>query len=52
MDFVIRDTGEVVLRPAVLDVRQLRGMLRREGRDAVSVEEMNRAVRERGRRSS
>ncbi len=52
VDFIMRDTGEVVLRPAVLDVRELRGMLCREGRPAVSVEEMNRAVRERGRRAS
>lgn len=52
VDFVMRDTGEVVLRPAVLDVRELRGMLCREGRPAVSVEEMNRAIRERGRRAS
>lgn len=48
VDFVVRESGEVVLRPAVLDVRQLRGRLRCEGRSPVSVEEMKRVVRERG----
>lgn len=52
VDFVMREGGEVVLRPAVLDVRELRGMLRCEGRPAVSIEEMRRVVRERGRRAS
>ena len=52
VDFVVRESGEVVLRPAVLDVRQLRGRLRRQGRTPVSVEEMKRAVRERGARGS
>lgn len=52
VDFVVRDNGEVVLRPAVLDVRELRGLLRREGADPVPIEEMDRVIRQRARRAS
>lgn len=52
VDFVVRDNGEVVLRPAVLDVRELRGLLRREGADPVAIEEMDRVIRQRARRAS
>lgn len=52
IDFVVREDGQVVMRPAVLDVRELRGLLRREGQPAVSIGEMNRAVRARSRGSS
>lgn len=48
VDFVFRDDGQVVLRPAVVDVRELKGLLRREGRPAITVEQMNEAVRTRG----
>lgn len=46
IDFVVRDDGEVVIRPAVTDLADLRGLLaRRDGR-ALTVEEMNAAIRE------
>jgi len=48
VDFVLRDDGQVVLRPAVVDVRELKGLLRCEGRSAITVEQMNEAVRKRG----
>lgn len=44
VDFVVQAEGEVVLRPATLDVRDLKGILRRPGRKPVSVERMRRAV--------
>lgn len=48
IDFVVRDDGQVVIRPAVLDVRALRGLLSRsEDREPVPVEEMKRVIRER-----
>ncbi len=47
IDFVVAEDGTVTLRPALLDVRDLRGLLRREGAHPVSVEAMNAAVRER-----
>lgn len=49
IDFVVRDSGEVVIRPAVVDVHELRGLLHRPGRTPVSLSEMNRAIRDRAR---
>ena len=46
IDFVVRDDGEVVIRPAVTDLTDLRGILaRRDGR-ALTVAEMNAVIRE------
>jgi len=51
VDFVVQDDGEVVLRPALEDVRRLKGILRRAGRAPVTLQEMNHVIREpRGRR--
>jgi AbrB family looped-hinge helix DNA binding protein len=47
IDFVVRDDGQVSIRPAVVDVHSLRGMLHRPGRAVVSVEQMKQAVRAR-----
>ena len=44
LDFVVESDGRVILRAATLDVRQLRGMLKRSGRKAVTLEEMDKAV--------
>jgi AbrB family looped-hinge helix DNA binding protein len=49
IDFVVGEDGTVTLRPALLDVRDLRGLLHREGARSVSVEAMNEAVRGRHR---
>lgn len=46
IDFVVRDDGEVVIRPAVADVRDLRGLLARRDGEALTIEEMNAAIRE------
>ena len=46
LDFVVESDGRVVLRAATLDIRQLRGMLRKKGRKAVSLEQMDRAIAE------
>jgi AbrB family looped-hinge helix DNA binding protein len=46
LDFVVESDGRVVLRPATVHVRELRGMLRRKGRKAVSLEQMDRAIAE------
>jgi len=45
IDFVVGDDGSVTLRPALLDVRDVRGLLRREGAEPVTVEAMNEAIR-------
>lgn len=50
IDFVVTGSGDVVVRNASLDVRELRGLLKRRRRRSVSVEEMNEAiVRQAGR---
>ena len=48
LDFVVQDDGDVLIRPAVEDVRRLKGMLHRPGRKPVSVAAMNQAIRKRG----
>jgi AbrB family looped-hinge helix DNA binding protein len=47
LDFVIEKDGRVVVRPANLDVRELKGLLHRPGMKPVTVEQMNSAVRKR-----
>ena len=44
VDFVISEQGEVTVLPVTVDVTELRGMLKRPGQRAVSVEEMNAAI--------
>jgi antitoxin PrlF len=46
VDFVIQDDGEVVVRPALGDVRALKGILPAPAQP-VSLEEMERAIRRR-----
>jgi AbrB family looped-hinge helix DNA binding protein len=50
IDFIVQEDGEVVLKPATLDVRDLAGVLHRPGMKAVSVEDMSRAIKGRFRR--
>jgi len=45
LDFTVDPAGRVVVELAAGDVRELRGMLHRPGRDSVSVEEMDEAIR-------
>ena len=51
LDFIIRDDGEVVLRPVVTDVRELKGLLHKPGRQPVSISAMQNAIRTRAGRS-
>jgi antitoxin PrlF len=51
IDFVIREDGEVYVRPVVLDVRELKGQMKKPARKPVSLEEMENAVRKRAGRS-
>jgi antitoxin PrlF len=52
LDFVVQDNGDVLIRPATEDIRRLKGLLHRPDRLPVSLGEMNRAVRKRGRKVS
>ena len=47
IDFVVQEDGEVVLKPATVDVRELEGILHRPGMKTVSVEGMARAIKKR-----
>jgi AbrB family looped-hinge helix DNA binding protein len=51
VDFVIREDGEVYVRPVILDVRELKGQMKKTGRKPVSLKEMERAVRKRAGKS-
>ena len=51
IDFVIREDGEVYVRPVILDVRELKGQMKKPGRKPVSLKEMEKAVRERAGKS-
>ena len=44
LDFVIEAEGRVVIRPAKLDVRELKGLLKRRDGKVLSIGEMNAAV--------
>ena len=46
IDYVVDEEGRVVLRPATYDIRDLAGALRRPGQKPLSVEEMNRVIRQ------
>lgn len=49
VEFRVTATGEILVEAATVDLRDLRGSLRREG-PAVSIEEMEEAVRTAGTR--
>ena len=44
LDFLVESDGRVILRPATLDVRKLRGIMKRSGRKAVTLAEMDKAI--------
>lgn len=44
LDFVIEADGRVVLRPATLHITSLRGLLKRPGRAAITLAEMETAI--------
>ena len=45
VDFVVDDDGEIYVRAGRIDVGELRGMLRRPGRKAVTLGEMDDTIR-------
>ena len=51
IDFVIREDGDVFMRPVILDVRELKGQMKKPGPKPVSLKEMERAVRKRAGKS-
>ncbi len=49
IDFILQENGDILIRPAAQDVRKLKGMLHRPGQKAVSIEDMNIAIKQRKR---
>jgi AbrB family looped-hinge helix DNA binding protein len=52
VDFVIDDDGEIRVRAGRYDARDLRGLLRKQGRKPVSLAEMDQAIARRGGRTT
>ena len=48
LDFLLQESGDVLMRPAVEDVRSLKGVLHKPGRKPVSLDAMRQAIRQRG----
>jgi len=48
LEFVVTEGSEVLLRPATVDVTELRGLLHDAVKRPVAIEDMNAAVRRRG----
>lgn len=46
VDFVVEADGRVVVHPATLDFRSLKGMVKSKRQTPASIEEMNRTIRE------
>ncbi len=51
VDFIIKEDGEVFVRPVVLDVQDLKGLMKRPGRKPITLKEMEKAVRKRAGKS-
>ncbi len=51
LDFVIQEDGEVYVRPVIVDIRELKGLLKKPGRKPVSLKEMDKAVQKRAGKS-
>lgn len=47
VDFIVKDDRTVVLRPATVDVRELKGLLHKKGIKPLSVEQVNAIIRRR-----
>jgi len=47
IDFVLQDNGSVLLQPAETEIQELKGLLKRKNQKPVSIDEMNRAIRNR-----
>jgi antitoxin PrlF len=50
IDLLVDHEGNVLLKPATHDIRDLHGLLHRPGQKPVAVEEMDRIIRQRLRR--
>jgi len=51
VDFVVREDGDVLIRPVVMDVRELKGMMKKPRRKPVSLKQMDKTIRKRAGKS-
>jgi AbrB family looped-hinge helix DNA binding protein len=49
IDFILQENGDILIRSAAQEFRKLKGMLHRPGPKAVSIEDMNTAIKQRQR---
>ena len=47
VEFIVREDGDVVIKPATVDVTELEGALHRPGQKPVTIRQMKKAVRAR-----
>lgn len=47
VDFVVNESGKVVLEPASCDIKELEGILHKPGMKSISVEDMKNTIRKR-----
>lgn len=47
VDFVVDESGKVILEPATCDIEELEGILHKPGMKAVTIEEMKNSVKKR-----
>lgn len=52
IDFVIENDGSVIMKPATIDIKELDGVLHRPGRPAVSLKDMETAVKKHFRKQA
>jgi antitoxin PrlF len=50
IDFVVMPDGNVILKPAKIDILKLEGLLRNKNRKPVSIAQMNAAIRARAKK--
>ena len=48
LDFLVQESGDVLMRPAVEDVRSLKGVLHKPGRKPISLETIHEVIKRRG----
>lgn len=48
LDFMVQESGDVLIRPAIEDVRKLKGVLHKPERKPVSLDTLRQTIRQRG----
>ena len=51
IDFIIQEDGQVYVRPVIVDIRELKGRLKKPGRKPITLKEMEKTIRKRAGKS-